>query len=305
MFHRSIEAPATERVLARIFADAAHFVVHPPLPGGVQFSDEGAANHTRLFTDEGAVELFAWGRQGFGESPTRRFPARQTREASLAVARRHGLRELGLLWQQDPAGIDAGSFHTDVLASGNGSFMMFHPQAFLQLPELLDELRARLGHTFSFVVAGEDELPVSDAIAAYPFNSQVLSRDDGSMTIVAPYESRENPKVRRFLDRVVDEANPVEAIDYIDVNASMNNGGGPACLRLRVPLSDAERAALGGRVIADESLLSELEAWVERHYRDRLTFADLGDAALLTEVETALDELSQILELGSVYEFQI
>src|SRR6266581_101455 len=85
-FHRSLEAATTTRVLRAIFADERHFTVHDALPSVPQFGDEGAANHTRFAAAAGApgVELFVYGRAGFdaGAPAPRRFPARQTREAS-------------------------------------------------------------------------------------------------------------------------------------------------------------------------------------------------------------------------------
>jgi len=89
-----------------------------------------------------------------------------------------------------------------------------------------------------------------------------------------------------------------------DVKQSMRNGGGPACLRLRVVLSAAERAALSGRVLLDDTLHGELTAWVERHYRDRLAPKDLADPQLAEESLAALDELTGILAIGAVYPFQ-
>ncbi len=305
MFHRSLEARTTERVLSRIFDDAGRFAVHPALPATELFSDEGAANHTRLAT-HAAVHLFAYGRSWLrpGAAP-RRFPARQTLEASEAVARlNHVPPERCLFWQQDPAGIDAGAFHTDVLAVGNGDFLMLHERAFVETPRLLDQLQRHLGGALKHCVATESELDAATAVRTYPFNSQLLSTGDGAMVIVAPQEAHEDTQARRFLQRVVGEANPVRAVHYIDVNASMKNGGGPACLRLRVALTDDERAAISARVFFDDALHVELKAWIERHYRDRLTPADLGDAAFLNEVHTALDELTQLLALGSIYDFQ-
>jgi succinylarginine dihydrolase len=93
-------------------------------------------------------------------------------------------------------------------------------------------------------------------------------------------------------------------VEYVDVNASMNNGGGPACLRLRVALTDSERATVHARVFLDDALYDELEAWVTTHYRDRLTMDDLRDPALLDECHVALDELTRLLRLGSVFDFQ-
>ncbi len=306
MFHRSLEAPVTTAILRRIFADPRRFVVHDPLPPGTHFADEGAANHTRLATDQAALHLLAWGRTAWGQAASpRRYPARQTREASAALARLSALPEARtLLWQQQPEGIDGGAFHTDVLAVGNESFLMFHELAFVEHEKLINLLSSRLGADFSYCLAGASELPVADAVAAYPFNSQLVTLPSGGMAIIAPRESERNSTARRFLERVVAEDNPVDAVHYIDVNESMNNGGGPACLRLRVALTDTEHDALGARVVLDDALFDDLQSWIERHYRDRLVAADLADPALLDEVQTALDELTRILALGPVYDFQ-
>lgn len=307
MFHRSLEADTTHAVLGRIFEDARHFTVHAPLPGGIHLADEGAANHTRLFVEgKPALHLFAWGRSSFHPSPLPlRFPARQTKEASEAVARLHALSSEACLFpQQPPAGIDAGAFHTDVLAVGNGGFLLLHALAFLETEGLLAKLQQKLGPGFQYALATEQELSVADAVQAYPFNSQLLTLPDGGMCILAPKESEERPRARAFLERVLAEDNPVRAVHYLDVRESMNNGGGPACLRLRVRLTDTERAAVQARVFYDDALHQDLEAWVRRHYRERLTPEDLRDPALAQESMTALDALTGLLRLGSVYDFQ-
>jgi succinylarginine dihydrolase len=304
MFHRALEADTTTAVLRAIFADEGRFVVHDPLPSGGagagHFADEGAANHTRLVTPGHApVHLFAWGRRALGpaRAPSR-YPARQTLEASQALARLHRL-DPGSAWfaQQHPDGIDAGAFHTDVLAVGNEGFLMLHELAFTEQPELLARLRAALGPELRVEVATEAELPVADAVAAYPFNSQALTLRDGTMTILAPIESQENAAARGFLERVVAGDNPVTSVHYLDLRQSMHNGGGPACLRQRVVLTAAERAAVTARVFFDDALGDELEAWVRRHYRDRLSPKDLADPALAREAMTAQDELMGILGL--------
>jgi succinylarginine dihydrolase len=306
MFHRAIEPATTTRVLRAIFADEARFVVHEPLPGGGQLADEGAANHTRLETSRGAAHVFAWGRSAWGAfAGPRRYPARQTREASQALARLHRLDPAACFFpQQHPDGIDAGAFHTDVMAVGTGRFLMLHELAFADDARLIDDLRRRLGDELFVVQATGAELPAESAVAAYPFNSQVLALDGGAMAIVAPEDAREDSHARAFLERVVASGGPVKAVHYIDVRQSMHNGGGPACLRLRVPLTADEQRALGARVVVDDPLLDALRAWVDAHYRDRLLPADLADPALARESMRALDELTQLLKLGSVYDFQ-
>ncbi len=307
MFHRSIEADTTHAVLARLFADVRHFAVHAPLPGGAHFADEGAANHSRLeVKGRPAVHLFGWGRSSYRPSPVPlRFPARQTREASETLARLHQLKSAQCLFpQQSPAGIDAGAFHSDVLAVANEGVLLVHEAAFLDMAALLSSLREKLGPAFTPIVASEAELPAAEAVAAYPFNSQLLSLPSGAMAMVAPVESQESPTARAFLERVVAEDNPVEAVHYLDVRESMHNGGGPACLRQRIVLTDAEADAVKARVFYDEALHEDLSGWVRRHYRDRLVPEDLRDPALAREGMAALDELTRLLHLGSVYDFQ-
>lgn len=306
MFHRSIEAEETSAVLRAIFSDDRHFAVHAPLPGSPHLADEGAANHLRLCSSQGAAQVFAWGRRAWGDgSGPSRFPARHTLEASQAVARLHLLRpERTLFARQDPEGIDAGAFHTDVLAVGQGPFLMLHERAFADREGLLAGLRSILGDEFQPTLASEAELPLADAVRAYPFNSQLLGAPDGRIVLLAPEEARENERARAFLDRVRSEAKVVSHVSYLDVNQSMRNGGGPACLRLRVVLDDEEVRAVRASVFFTPALHDRLGDWVVRHYRDRLCPADLRDPALAREGLVALDELTRILGLGSVYDFQ-
>jgi len=297
MIHRSLEAESTTATLRAIFADPERFVVHDPLPAGALFADEGAANHTRLATTQSVLHVFGWGRAADVSAAPRAFPARQTREASVACARLHGLREDQLLFlQQAPEGIDLGAFHSDVLCVGNEQLLLVHEQAFAGGAPLGD-LRSRLGDELELVVATSAELPVADAVHAYPFNSQLVSLPEGGMAIVAPEESRSTPAARAFLERVLQGNNAVRAVHYVDVNGSMRNGGGPACLRLRVPLTEDEARAIPARVVLDDALYQAVRAWILRHYRDRVSPADLGDPDFFEDNRRALRDLSSILEL--------
>ncbi|WP_046079505.1 N-succinylarginine dihydrolase [Halomonas sp. HG01] len=309
-FHRYLEPATTGRVLASIFADEARFAHHPVLPATPAFSDEGAANHTRLAGDHGepGVHLYVYGRQAFGGDgiAPRRYPARQTLEASQAVARQHGLSDAQTVFaQQHPEAIDAGVFHNDVIAVGNGPVLLYHEVAFRDEQGTLDALRERMASPLIPVRVPVEAVSLDDAVASYLFNSQLLSNPDGTMTLVVPGECQEREAVWRCLqDHLLAGHNPISEVVVKDVKQSMRNGGGPACLRLRVALSEAERAALSGRVLLDDALHGELVAWVERHYRDRLAPADLADPALASETLAALDELTGLLRLGSVYPFQ-
>ncbi|GAA3563060.1 N-succinylarginine dihydrolase [Marinobacter xestospongiae] len=308
-FHRSIEHVVTGRALKAIFSDEAYFAHHPALPPVSQFGDEGAANHTRLCAAHGepGVELFVYGATAFDDDAPapQRFPARQTLEASQAIARLHGLDDHHAVFaQQNPAAIDAGVFHNDVIAVGNGNVLFYHEQAFLDEARVLADIRQRLkGAELAPVRVAESDVPLADAVASYLFNSQLLNSPDG-MLLAVPGECREIESVSRYLDGLVAGDGPITAVEVFDVKQSMRNGGGPACLRLRVALRDDELQAMHQGVLLTDELYQRLTTWVEAHYRDRLTQADLADPLLLQECRHALDELTGILGLGMIYDFQ-
>jgi len=312
-YHRSIEHPTTSRVLAAMFADSQHFAHHPALPAVAQFGDEGAANHTRFCKNYGdaGVEFFVFGRSAFDTRypAPQKYPARQTLEASQAVARLHGLKDEGVVYaQQNPSVIDQGVFHNDVIAVGNGEVLFYHEDAFLETDKMLAELSSKLakvGGKFQAVCVPRSAVTVDDAVRSYLFNSQLLSRADGSMLLIVPEECRSNERVWQYLQGLTGSGGVIREVKVFDLKQSMQNGGGPACLRLRVALNETELAAVNPGVIMTAPLYESLTQWVERHYRDRMTENDLADPQLLLECRAALDELTQILKLGAVYPFQI
>ncbi|MFH0825786.1 MAG: N-succinylarginine dihydrolase [Pseudomonadota bacterium] len=312
-FHRSLESAFTAKVLQAVFPEPRFFAHHEPLPACFQLSDEGAANHTRLCSDfnRPGVELFVYGRRAFdhtGEQP-QVFPARQSLEASAAIARLHGLRPDGTVFaRQSPAPIDAGVFHNDVIAVGNGNVFFFHEQAFSDASEIVEELYSRFrsycGEDLIVVEVSSKDVSLGDAVDSYLFNSQLISLPNGSMSLIAPVECSRSSAVKPLLDDLAAGRNPIESIRYVDVRQSMQNGGGPACLRLRVVLNDEEMRGTLTDVFLDPPLYDRLCDWGGRRYRDRLHIDDLKDPDLITESRTALDELSRILGLGSIYGFQ-
>ncbi|MDC9596574.1 N-succinylarginine dihydrolase [Xenorhabdus anantnagensis] len=310
--HRSLESITTSRALKATFSDQNYFVHHDPLPQHADWGDEGAANHNRFCGEygEAGVQLFVYGRKALqaGIAPER-YPARQTLEASQAVARLHQLeRSRTVFAQQNPVAIDSGVFHNDVIAVSNRNVLFYHQQAFLNQPSVLNELRekmAQLGHTLIVIEVPTEQVKIQDVVESYLFNSQLLSQPDGNMMLILPEECRQNHNVSAYLQKLIAQENsPINKLHFFDLRESMRNGGGPACLRLRVVLNEQELAAVNPATLMTPELYQRLTAWVERHYRDSLYAADLVDPQLLNEVYSALDELTQILNLGSIYEFQ-
>jgi len=308
--HRAIEHSTTSNMLHAIFNNDRYFAHHSALPPVSQFGDEGAANHTRFCSQygEAGVQLFVYGRAGFSERglKPKRYPARQTLEASQAVVRLHQLDDRRVVYaQQRPDTIDAGVFHNDVISVGNRDVFFCHELSFVNQDQVLEELQEKLGETkLNVICVPDNEVPVRDAVASYLFNSQLLSVSDDEMVLVVPSECEAVPSVDRYLKKLVHADNPIKDVIVFDLKQSMKNGGGPACLRLRVALNEDELAAVHPGVIMTDQLYDMLTAWVERHYRDQLSQADLADPRLIEESIAALDELTQLLGLPAIYPFQ-
>ncbi|GAB2682515.1 N-succinylarginine dihydrolase [Aliiglaciecola aliphaticivorans] len=309
-FHRSLEPEVTGRILQATFDNDKYFQHHQHLPENEHFGDEGAANHTRLCSDYGhaGIEMFVYGRYAFDSSKPapKKFPARQTLEASQAVARLHGLSDDTTVFvQQNPDLIDQGVFHNDVISVGNQNVLFYHEQAFLDTQNALDEIQRKFGEQkLHFIQVDTKTVPVQDAIKTYLFNTQIITMANGEMAIIAPTECEENPIVANYLQELTSLNTPIKKVHYFDVKQSMRNGGGPACLRLRVAMTGAELEAVNQHTLMSDAVFVRLNKWVNKHYRDQLSVNDLRDAQLLDETRSALDELTQILNLGSIYPFQ-
>jgi succinylarginine dihydrolase len=309
-YHRSLEPQVTGNILKSTFADPDYFAHHQHLPENEHFGDEGAANHTRFCDEYGGsgVELFVFGRYAFDESKPapQKYPARHTYEACEAVARLHGLSNKNVVFaQQNPDVIDAGVFHNDVIAVGNQNVLFYHQLAFLNTQKMKDEILRKFGSDdFYFIEVPDNEVSIIDAVKTYLFNTQVIRLPNGNMAIIAPKECEKNPAVSAYLTKLITLNTPIKEVHYFDVKQSMQNGGGPACLRLRVAMTDVEKSKVNPRTFINDNSYNTLCAWVNKHYRDELYVADLIDPQLLIESRTALDELTQILDYGSVYQFQ-
>lgn len=310
-YHRAIELTQTSRILKATFKDNNHFVHHQGLPQVAQFGDEGAANHSRFCSDYSdlGLQLFVYGRDGFdlSQPAPQKFPARHTLQASEAVARLHQLSQDNTLFvQQNPAVIDAGVFHNDVIGVGNRNLYLYHQDAYLNADAMLERLHNYFaGKPFYAIEVSRDDVSLNDAINSYLFNSQIIDLSPECMAIVAPTECQTNPSVKAFFERLITMDNPIKEIIYRDLHQSMRNGGGPACLRLRVVLNEQEEKGVNQASILTPALFDTLDDWIDRHYRESLSAKDLGDEALLDEVRTALDELTGILQVGSIYPFQL
>lgn len=285
MPHRSHEWPETLAQLRLAFAHPA-FAVHGPVPA--PFGDEGAANHMRLATahDASGVEVFVYGEAG---GP---FPARQHREASAAIARRHGVRNALFVRQSDEA-IAAGAFHNDVVAVANGRILFAHEQAFAEKDRFFADLRAALPEV-EIVEVPAAHVSLADAISSYLFNAQLVTLPSGEMALILPAEARETPSVWNWLQQHVAGNGPIRRLEVVDVRQSMANGGGPACLRLRVV---ADPATVDPRFLVDNAKLDRIARVIETHWPVEIAQDAIADPALLVQIGNARQALLETLEI--------
>lgn len=289
MPHRAQEWPDTARQLRLAFADTAHFAVHDAVPAC--FGDEGAANHMRMGLHHSApgLEIFVYGRTGGA------FPARQHEQASRVVARLHRLDPAQCLFvEQSPEAIAAGAFHNDVVAVANERVLFTHEQAFADPEGTYAAIRARLPGA-EIVVVPASAVSLADAIASYLFNAQLLTLPTGEMALVIPLEAWEHPRVRAYLDGMLASNGPIRRVLPVDVRQSMANGGGPACLRLRVV---ADPATVDPRFLLNEARADALEAVIAAHWPEQIDSADIGSKALAENIILARGALLDALGLA-------
>ena len=291
MPHRSHEWPGTLAQLRLAFADADHFAVHAPVPA--TFGDEGAANHMRLCADHEAagVEVFVYGMRGGA------FPARQHVEASRAVARLNRLDPARTLFvQQSEEAIAAGAFHNDVVAVANAHVLFAHEQAFADKQGFYADLKQLLPAA-EIVEVPASVVSLADAIKSYLFNAQLATLPEGGMALILPEEARETPAVWQWLEALVAGNGPIRRLDLVDVRQSMANGGGPACLRLRVV---ADPASVDPRFLVDEAGLDRIAGCIAAWWPEAIAPADLADPALPERIEAGRRALLALLDLETL-----
>lgn len=287
MLHRSFEAAETAALLRRIFPDRRYFEVHDPLPFGRQFGDEGAANHMRLSRShaERGVNVFVHGAERDG-----RYPERQAARASRAVARLGGLAPSEALFAlQSAKAVQAGAFHNDVAAVANETVLLAHPEAFEDKVVLFDQIRRRLPQAQII----EIDLDLDQAVACYLFNAQLVTLPDGHMALILPAEVQSHDAAWRAVQGLLTADNPVRQAIVVDVRESMRNGGGPACLRLRVPVDAAARAAVDPRFLLTPSRWEALTRLVEAAWPQAVAPGDLADRQFWASARAATKRLQQ------------
>lgn len=299
--HRSLEPPQTLRLFRYLFA-GKNFIVHPPFPGTTKLRDEGAANHMRLTDKSGTqgVDLFVYGDDESASNVAKRFRSRQGLDASRSIARVHGLDPRSTFFlQQHPAAIDAGAFHNDVVATSHQNIWLHHELAYVDADKTIAEIEKRFhlvtGEALIRYEIAESELPLADAVSSYVFNGQLLPSRTGEITILCPEQVRETPTALRTLESLIDREGPIVLCEFVELRESMNNGGGPACLRLRVPMSEVQWQQLPENFRFSEAIADKICKVIDTTYPTKLELADLTSLDLVQQAKRALEELHRVV----------
>jgi len=303
--HRSIECRQTTRQLRTIFSNEDYFHIHNPLPSHHFMGDEGAANHSRLCASHHAqgIELFVYNRQGFSHKSSI-YPHRQAREACVAIVNSHQLDpKKTVLVEQNSIAVEKGAFHNDVVCVANENVLLLHEKAFSETA--IHQIQSSCNNIdIQCLIINEAELPLAQAIQSYLFNSQLITLPNNEMLLLLPQEAKINSYAYHCVQRLIADDNPIKYAHFVDLNESMKNGGGPACLRLRVVLNSVQIKALCGSVVLTDNTIDQLESLVKRYYRTCLLPSDLADPEFIQDSLTVLDKFTQCLSLGNLYDFQ-
>ena len=297
-FHRNQEVMATKALLDYVFADSRYFQVQKPLPAVMEFGDEGAANHMRIgMGDEPALHVLVYGSDNASQANPKRYPSRQTREASAALARLSGLNDAQLVMvKQSAEAIDGGVFHNDVIAVSHEGVLLCHEKAFLNQQQALQEIERRGNGRIAIVEVKDADISLEKAVSTYLFNSQILGAPDQRILLL-PTECEKDAQVKNYIEHDLKVALNLKEIAYLDLQQSMRNGGGPACLRIRMNLNDNELAALQGKLILNDERHQQLVDLVSRRYPEQLSLDQLVNWDVACEVMDTVREVYRILAL--------
>ena len=100
-----------------------------------------------------------------------------------------------------------------------------------------------------------------------------------------------------WIERHIAGNGPIRRVEIVDVRQSMANGGGPACLRLRVV---ADPATIDPRLLVDDARLDRMADVVRRHWPAEIANDDLQAPALVRDIEAARNALLKELDLSEL-----
>lgn len=301
--HRSIESEERYQQLRSLFANVPRVSVQPALLGCAPLRDEGAANVMRLCSPSGSEGCYVFV-YGSDDGPNdlqqaRRRPPRQCMLASQLVAQSLQIASDRCIFvQQTPEAIDAGVFHNDVIATSHENLLLYHEQAFVDgvafINQLHEQFSKRTNESLLAIQIQASELSLAEAVSTYLFNSQIVTQSDGSWRMICPSACQVSESVQSFLARLQRAVPRLKQIDYVHLQQSMANGGGPACLRLRVILDEEQIRQLPKSSIVTEDAAHRLQSIIESEYPTHVTMSDLMRLDFASHAEHIANQIANV-----------
>ena len=161
--------------------------------------------------------------------------------------------------------------------------MFTHERAFADPEGAYAAIRAAFP-AVQIIVVPDSAVSLAEAIRSYLFNAQLVTLPYGAMALIVPLEAWESAPVRGWLDAMLAGNGPIRQVLPVDVRQSMANGGGPACLRLRVV---TDPAAVDPRFLLDAGKADTIAAVIAGHWPEAIDPADIGKPAVAAQVVTA------------------
>jgi succinylarginine dihydrolase len=294
--HRAIEPQQTASELRRALPEGCCII--DQLPGGAAMRDEGAANHMRLGItgDRAGMNVLVYG--DGDPAPSINWP-RQSRAACEAIARLHALpAENTFLLRQHPTAVDAGAFHNDVVAMSHQKLLIHHELAFIDEADRLQRLERRFaevtGEDLIRIEVPQSSLSIEGAVNTYLFNSQIVTGPTGKPVIVCTSQVRAHADAQSLVEQWC-ESGLFAEVHYVDLTQSMSGGGGPACLRLRVPMAAAAVNAIPSSAQWSEAIDAILREVIAKYYVAHLTLEDLSRVEFHEHAQQAFRRIAEIL----------
>ena len=281
-FHRQLDVKQTIAILTNRLCSKTYITCHHPSP----FFDEGAANMIRLSAGGKGLYLFV-----SGSSDTKRFKSRHDKRSWQRLVSQHQLDPDYVIYlTQHPDAIDAGVFHNDVISFGVDDLLVVHENAFVDQPNYCDTILERyfscFGTDLTLIQIPDSILPLKDAVNSYFFNSQLVRKDDNRYLLLVPSRCKGLPVMDYFVSIVAKKWESQLEIMVCDVEESIKNGGGPACLRNSMDVYDDPKLIFDDRYLFTLEKYDDFVRLVNQYYPSSLELNDFLSVSFLNDLDT-------------------
>ena len=302
--HRSLEINQTQFLFSELFNNTDQFRVHLPSPN--YFRDEGAANHIRFapsLESKGLhLMVYSCESEQIEKDVTDSFPGRQTKEASKFIIQQQGVSDSQVVFaKQNSDSVQQGIFHNDVISSGHLDLFITHELAFEDTNLVINDLQSKYyalhKENLNVVVIKESMLSIKECVLTYFFNMQIISPNSNDMELILPMECLGNQRIQTVLTYIQEKEERIKDIHYVQLNESMKNGGGPACLRLRLQLTMPQWTVIPSKFKFNDKLYKDLIEIIQTNYPESFEIENQIETEFIQRLRNTYNLLYQAFGL--------